>query len=237
MERARAVSLYNKKRSSTKSSRRPYKRTKYTLYRSPGATSGFPDTLVTTLRYVDQRGFDAGAAADTSYTYRLNDIFDPDFTGTGHQPMGYDQLAAVYNRYQVLSSDIKLVVTGQATASDQMVMTLSKSAGDGASFASNAFNQLEAGGSNMVYTFFNATSNGIWPLPNLKLTCIPHKDLNTDLKDTLLQAAFGATPGAVVYAQILLQEFTGANPGVVNVNVVIDYKIRCIGSKMNLAQS
>lgn len=238
MERARAVSLYvNKRKKVAKTVRRPFKRTKYTLYRSPGSASGFPDTIVTTLRYVDQRGFNAAAADDTTYTYRMNDIFDPDFTGAGHQPMGYDQLAAVYNRFQVLSSSIKLTVTGQATAADNMLLTLCKSAGDGNAFAANAFNQLEAGGSNMVYTFFNASSNGIWPLPNLQISCIPHKDLKTDLKDTLLQAAFGSTPGAVVYAQVSLQEFTGIDPGVVNVNVVIDYKVKCIGSKMNLAQS
>jgi hypothetical protein len=32
----------------------------------------------------------------------LNSLFDPDRTGTGTQPYGFDQLAALYNRYRVL---------------------------------------------------------------------------------------------------------------------------------------
>lgn len=37
------------------------------------------------------------------YTFRLNSIFDPDLTSTGHQPVGHDQMALFYNYYRVLS--------------------------------------------------------------------------------------------------------------------------------------
>jgi len=33
----------------------------------------------------------------------LNSIFDPDRTGTGHQPLGHDQLELLYNRYRVFA--------------------------------------------------------------------------------------------------------------------------------------
>lgn len=35
------------------------------------------------------------------YQLRLNSIFDPNLTGVGHQPYGFDQLALLYNRYRV----------------------------------------------------------------------------------------------------------------------------------------
>lgn len=40
-----------------------------------------------------------------SYTQvmNLNSLFDPNRTGVGHQPYGYDQLSALYNRYRVIS--------------------------------------------------------------------------------------------------------------------------------------
>lgn len=38
-----------------------------------------------------------------SKRYRLNSVFDPDETGTGHQPYGHDTLAQIYNRYRVIS--------------------------------------------------------------------------------------------------------------------------------------
>lgn len=35
------------------------------------------------------------------YRFRLNSLYDPDLTGTGHQPYGFDQMAALFNRYRV----------------------------------------------------------------------------------------------------------------------------------------
>jgi len=38
-----------------------------------------------------------------SYIFNLNSLFDPDRTGFGHQPYGFDPLANLYNRYRVIS--------------------------------------------------------------------------------------------------------------------------------------
>lgn len=65
----------------------------------------FPDRYVTTLIYEDTQGI-TGANPYASYIYRGNSVFDPDYTGIGHQPTGFDNLAALYGRYRVLSSEI-----------------------------------------------------------------------------------------------------------------------------------
>lgn len=36
------------------------------------------------------------------YKFNLNSLFDPDRTGVGHQPHGFDQLSGLYNRYRVI---------------------------------------------------------------------------------------------------------------------------------------
>lgn len=37
-----------------------------------------------------------------SWLFNLNSLYDPDRTGVGHQPYGYDQFATLYNRYRVI---------------------------------------------------------------------------------------------------------------------------------------
>lgn len=36
------------------------------------------------------------------YRFNLNSIFDPNRTGTGHQPYGHDTFSTMYNRYRVI---------------------------------------------------------------------------------------------------------------------------------------
>jgi hypothetical protein len=46
--------------------------------------------------------------AASNNVFRLNSIFDPDSAVGGTQPYGYDQLAALYNRYRVLKVRYKI---------------------------------------------------------------------------------------------------------------------------------
>ncbi len=80
-----------------------------------------PDKLLrkkfkTRLHYVDTVSIDAGAAAITSHVFRANGIFDPDFTGTGHQPLLRDEFAALYAEYRVTWAKIKVTPLTSGTA-------------------------------------------------------------------------------------------------------------------------
>ncbi len=60
-----------------------------------------------TLRYTDGYSFTLTATTASSQIMNLNSVFDPDRTGAGHQPMGFDTLATIYNRYRVLKTKWK----------------------------------------------------------------------------------------------------------------------------------
>lgn len=47
-----------------------------------------------------------------SWQFRLNSLFDPDFTGTGAQPTTFDQWSALYDRYRVLACEADISVVG-----------------------------------------------------------------------------------------------------------------------------
>jgi hypothetical protein len=61
-----------------------------------------------TLKYCDVYNFTLTTGTATNQVMNLNSLFDPDRTGTGHQPYGYDQLATLYNRYRVYVTEWKI---------------------------------------------------------------------------------------------------------------------------------
>lgn len=65
---------------------------------------GFPTTLLTKLRYVDTYALISTAGAIAKQVLYLNSTFDPDNSGTGHQPLYRDTYAAIYDQYSVVST-------------------------------------------------------------------------------------------------------------------------------------
>jgi hypothetical protein len=48
----------------------------------------------------------------TEQTWRLNSLFDPDLTSTGHQPYGFDNLTPIFGSYQVRECLVELEFSG-----------------------------------------------------------------------------------------------------------------------------
>lgn len=72
---------------------------KFTRAVLPGI--GIPQALNTKLKYVESIQIADAVAANKIYVYRANSCNDIDLTGAGHQPMYYDQIGALYNRFFV----------------------------------------------------------------------------------------------------------------------------------------
>lgn len=47
-------------------------------------------------------------ALNGSYLMNLNSLYDPDRSGIGHQPLGFDNLALLYNKYRVISTSWRI---------------------------------------------------------------------------------------------------------------------------------
>lgn len=78
------------------------------LVTAPTATA---DTLMVALSYADVVGI-ASTTSPGVHVFRGNSLFDPDLTGTGHQPLGFDQWSAFYQSYMVYGLGYKVTFIG-----------------------------------------------------------------------------------------------------------------------------
>lgn len=69
---------------------------------------GFPKELRMKHRYCSTGTLSFTSGLLNTYQFRCNGMFDPDHTGTGHQPLYFDQLTAIYDHFIVRNSKITL---------------------------------------------------------------------------------------------------------------------------------
>jgi hypothetical protein len=85
--------------------------------------TGFPRTTMVKLKYVEGFQLDPGTVGLAStYVYRANSIYDPNSTGTGHQPMNRDMWATLYKKYTVVGSKITLRCFSSNTSNSHGIM-------------------------------------------------------------------------------------------------------------------
>lgn len=104
------------------------KKTTHTPELMEVAAFGLPRTLGTlptvvkcSFKYGDIYNIASGATGvSNAHVFSCNGLYDPDITGVGHQPRGFDQIMALYDHYTVIASKIKVqywirpAQTGQA---------------------------------------------------------------------------------------------------------------------------
>lgn len=93
-----------------------FRRKRRGIYSLP--LTGFPKSKLVRMRYVDEITINAGTSGSVRYVFRANSLFDPNFTGTGHQPKGFDQNMIFYNHYTVLGSMCTMTYANKTGAND-----------------------------------------------------------------------------------------------------------------------
>lgn len=173
-----------------------------------------------------------GASAATWWQFQANNLYDPDFTSTGHQPMYFDNYASVYARYQVRKAYIRATVVnhfvnthdGDAypNYSYRLVIMRDGNSSDG---PTNINQLLEEGSKNIRWRFVGPSLTG--RLPSLSYSVTPHILQNTNLKDDQLQSGVGAGPGKGAYFLIHIASADGnTDPPSVYINVRLTFYVK-----------
>lgn len=98
------------------------KRYRYKRYRRKPRVSAVtsktwvvPDRIRTKLNYQERITISASTGTLGSHIFRLNSLYDTNQSGSGNQPVGYDQLSALYQKYRVHGVKVKLRAVSQGT--------------------------------------------------------------------------------------------------------------------------
>ena len=67
---------------------------------------GFATSMVSTLRYTTRVEFTPTGITTGVWSFRANDLYDPEAAVGGGQPLGFDQLKKLYNNFTVTDSKI-----------------------------------------------------------------------------------------------------------------------------------
>lgn len=101
--------LQNKKNKKTGSrKKRVVRQNRMRMLVVPGTF--MPDRLRTKLWYDFLQYPLMAAASSGALNIGGNDAYDPDRSGSGHQPMGFDQLTSIYDRYVVTGSRVRITL-------------------------------------------------------------------------------------------------------------------------------
>lgn len=167
------------------------------------------------MHYTETFGLTAGTfgAIGTEVIYGLNNLYDPNYSGTGHQPYGRDQVAALYQKYIVNAVKIDITFTNP---SEDGLVAAAMIQPSGASYAMTGKYQdavREAPGSCLrpINNTGKQVSKVVQYVSLQKLNGLSKVQWNTQL-DTF-GAAAGSSPTSLSYLRVAVGSDSGNTGG------------------------
>ena len=164
--------------------------------------------------------FDIPLAGIATFVYRANSMFDPNFTGVGHQPRGFDQLMVLYDHFQVIGSRITVSHGG----TDQPIVWGIILSDDAAIFP-QLTDYREHRAQNMVETVVPTITNGASVKPStLSLNYSQSQFFSSKKLQEQFKGSTVANPTEQAFYQIYAAAINAAvNPAPYEIAVTIDY--------------
>jgi len=186
---------------------------------SPGSVSGslFPHRKNATLKYADV--FSMLSSGLTVYTYRLNSLYDPDETGAGNQPVGFDQLMALYKYYRVTKAKVTVFLTNSGTSAYYAIVPSGSATDPGGYQSASCWPGTKFG---ILGPSTGETNTKITMEIDIKKFFGYHND-NWDMD---LTGTASSNPAQMLYIHLCTQEFDStakAIDGLVNIEFISEF--------------
>lgn len=158
-----------------------------------------------------------GAGQMAQYFFSANGLYDPNFTGVGHQPLGFDQIMIMYDHYTVIASKITVTFINEDSTYKQFVgVRLSDQTGT----TLDVTTVLENG---MGKSTIVNSKGGNQDMVTLTLGCSPKKFFSKSLNDNQYKGDALSNPPDQVFFNVWCAPVAAVDSSSVTVNVRIDY--------------
>lgn len=175
-----------------------------------------------TLRYADVIDVGTFGTSVVGYDFTANGLFDPDITGTGHQPMGFDQMMSFFRHYTVIGS--KIIVSPQKYGDDAGVTSwVAVTVQRGGSGLTSWSRLLENG--NCVMSPLGSGADNAGPLPGILQNSVnvgAFQGVPDPMDDDTLKGDSGSNPATLIsYAINFYASATTTGHGLAT--IVVEY--------------
>lgn len=180
-----------------------------------------------------------------TWVFHANNLFDPDRTGTGNQPMYFDNYAQLYDRYYVSFAKIKCTIVNhgvntavwngsqvvtQPNQSYRFAITRDANESD---IPPSMDTLIMQNATNCKWRYVSPQLNG--KLPSLSMKCAPHKQVGVAYADDTIVSNVSAGPSRSVFFRIAAVSADGTTdpPNGLRVQVQITYYVKFFDRKTN----
>lgn len=197
-----------------------------------GLRAPVPYKLSTAMIYNERVTLSPSLGLPGVHVFSANGTFDPNITGVGHQPRGFDQMMALYDHNVVIYSEICVDYHPQnagATITPAIAIVALR---DFSSVSLNRDDYIEL--SDTVWK----TTSPQGSATRIKMAENPNKFLGrgSPLSDPDLKNSNSSNATEQAYWHVALANATGTDPSSISVNVVIKYTVVFLEPK-NVGQS
>jgi len=189
--------------------------------------TGMPKSNMVRLRYAQEFQLNAGVGTGDYKVFRANDLYDPDFTGTGHQPNGFDQLMLWYDHFTVVGSKatIKFTpTTGNNIAPGYVDLLLTDDPTTVASYTSvNDFLESRQGSGRALMAGTERNYFGVSPYHTKTFSAKRFFGTKNIMGNGLYRGNTTGSPTEQAFFIPIMFSAAGNDPAPMNFTIVIDY--------------
>lgn len=151
----------------------------------------------------------AGTGALAVHVFSANGVYDPDVTGTGHQPRGFDQIMSMFDHYTVIKSYLTVSITSQSATANRYIFGVAIC--DTPAAKLDVRDYIEGYGAKWTPLYAGSIHGGG---KILKIQCTPHRYLGRSkpLSDPELKGSIGGNPSEQVFYHVFLVDEGTADP-------------------------